>query len=78
MEIRLVTNSDRLKEGKISVTAKLEPEGDGSHEKVIAQTKVDGVILPPGTRLEFSSGAFTSEQEARIRQIVREMMPSQG
>ena len=74
-ELRLVGNS--IEEGKVSITAHLEPEGDGTHEKVIAQTKVDGFILPPGTKLEFVEGVFTPEQEARIRQIVQEMLPEE-
>lgn len=77
MEIRLVTDSKTLGKGEISVTAHLEPEGDGSHEKVITQTDVSGVVLPPGTRLELVPGVFTPEQEARIRQIVQEMLPKQ-
>lgn len=72
-ELRLI--GDSTEEGKISITAHLEPEGDGTHEKVIAQTKVDGFILPPGTKLEVVEGVFTPEQEARIRQIVQEMLP---
>lgn len=75
-EIRLYTSSTKKKEGKISVTAHLEPEDDGTHEKVLAQAKVDGFILPPGTRMEIVTDAFTPEQEARIRQIVRSMLPS--
>ena len=74
-ELRLVGNS--IEEGKVSITAHLEPEGDGTHEKVIAQTKVDGFILPPGTKLECVEGVFTPEQEARIRQIVQEMLPEE-
>ena len=74
-ELRLTTDSDKVSEGKIAVTAHLEPEGDGSHEKVIAQTKVEGTILPPGVRFEIVNEPFTPEQEARIRQIVREMLP---
>lgn len=78
-EIRLYTTSvPKKKEGSISVTAHLEPEDDGTHEKVIAQAKVDGFILPPGTRIEIGGSAFTPEQEARIRQIVRSMLPDQG
>ena len=73
-EIRLFTSSSRAKEGSVAVTAHLEPEGDGTHEKVIAQTKVDGFILPPGTYMKFSSAEFDSAQEARIRQIIHDIV----
>lgn len=69
-EIRLFTSSSK-REGSVNVTAHLEPEGDGTHEKVIAQAKVDGFILPPGTYAVFSSASFDANQEARIRQIIR-------
>lgn len=75
-EIRLYTSGKKV-EGDISVTAHLEPEGDGTHEKVIAQAKVDGYILPPGTRVEILNGPFTAAQEARIREIVASMLPDE-
>lgn len=75
--IILHTNSSKSSEGKITVTAHLEPEGDGTHEKVIAQTRVDGFILPPGTSMEITSAPFTAAQEARIREIVASMLPDE-
>lgn len=41
-----VGNRRLPKMGSITVTAHLEPEGDGTHEKVIAQTKTDGLVAP--------------------------------
>lgn len=54
-EIRLFTSSSREREGRVDVTAHLEPEGDGTKEKVITQTRVDGFILPPGTYMKISA-----------------------
>lgn len=78
MELKLITTSSKVSEGEIAITAHLEPEGDGTHEKVIAQTKIEGTILPPGIKFQVveDEGPFTPEQEARIRQIVQEMLPS--
>lgn len=72
-----IVGSIRLpKMGEIAVTAHLEPEGDGTHEKVIAQAKTDGLVAPKGLIyiicLDDSSETFTAAQEARIRQIARE------
>lgn len=70
-EIRLFTSSSRVREGSVAVTAHLEPEGDGTREKVIAQTEVKGFILPPGTYMALSSASFDSAQEARIIALIR-------
>ena len=70
-EIRLFTSSSREREGRVDVTAHLEPEGDGTKEKVITQTRVDGFILPPGTYMKISAAEFDSAQEARILNLIR-------
>lgn len=70
-EIRLFTSSSKVTSGSVTTTGHLEPEGDGSHEKVILQSKVDGIILPPGTVLEFISGSFTPEQQRIIDDLDR-------
>lgn len=70
-EIRLFTSSSREREGRVDVTAHLEPEGDGTKEKVITQTRVDGFILPPGTYMKISAAEFDSAQEARILNLIK-------
>ena len=70
-EIKLFTSSSREREGRVDVTAHLEPEGDGTKEKVITQTRVDGFILPPGTYMKISAAEFDSAQEARILNLIR-------
>ena len=70
-EIRLFTSSSKITSGSITTTGHLEPEGDGSHEKVILQSKVDGIILPPGTFLEIASDPFTPDQQRVIGDLYR-------
>lgn len=68
-EIKLYTSSSKVASGSITTTGHLEPEGDGSHEKVILQSKIDGFILPPGTILEITSEPFTPEQQRIINDL---------
>ena len=70
-EIRLYTSSSTITSGSVTTTGHLEPEGDGSHEKVILQSKVDGIILPPGTFLRIVSNPFTPEQQLVIDDLDR-------
>lgn len=65
-EIKLYTSSSKITSGSVTTTGHLEPEGDGSHEKVILQSKIDGFILPPGTILEITSDPFTPDQQRVI------------
>ena len=67
------------KMGSISVTAHLEPEDDGTHEKVIAQAKTDGLLAASGVVYIIcvdDVAGFTAAEEQRIRQIVQSELPS--
>ena len=72
-----IVNGKRLpKMGSISVTAHLEPEDDGTHEKVIAQAKTDGLLAANGVVyiicVSEASSNFTASEENRIRSIAHE------
>ena len=63
-----------------SVKAHLEPEGPeakGIHEKVVVQVgSAEGVVYVIQAIPDSQPTSFSPQQEARIRDIVREMIPN--
>lgn len=72
--LRRYVGKNLPKMGTISVTAHLEPEGDGTHEKVIAQAKTDGLLTAAGLVYAMSAveDSLNSAQLNTIREIARQ------